>query len=169
MPGGKIIAVGTLYSPNLTGIVRYNIDGSLDASFGNNGKLTTNYKRPTAAVLQDDGKYLVAVDDEFTVVRYKAENTPLSAIPALSQLNKAVPSEAITLAPNPVKDVVHINNLDPSATSVISVINASGNTMLRTTARNKNYSLDIKSLPVGVYYLHIITNKKITDIKFIKE
>ena len=169
MPGGKIIAAGTLYSPNLTGIVRYNIDGSLDASFGNNGKLTTNYKRHTTAVSQDDGKYLVAVDDEFTVVRYKAENTLLTAMPAIAEFNKAPLFEAITLAPNPVNDVVHINNLDPSATSVLSVINASGKIMLRVTARDKNYSLNIKALPSGVYYLHIITNQKITDLKFIKE
>jgi uncharacterized delta-60 repeat protein len=169
MPDGKIIAVGTLYVPKLTGIVRYNIDGSLDGSFGDNGKLTTNYKPPTAAVLQDDGKYLIAVDDEFTVVRYKAGNISLTVVPAIAEINNAPLSETIILAPNPVKDVVHINNLDPSATSALSVMNAFGKMMLYATARNKNYSLDIKSLPAGVYYLHIIINKKITNIKFVKE
>ena len=169
MPNGKVIAIGTLYAPNLTGIIRYNIDGSPDASFGTNGKLTTNYKRPTAAILQDNGKYLVAANDEFTVVRYKADNNPLTAGPAIAEVNKAPSSGAIILAPNPVRDVVHINNLDPTAASVLSVINASGKIILRTTVTGTNYSMDTKSIPVGMYYLHIVTNKKITDIKFIKQ
>lgn len=169
MPGGKIIAVGTLYAPNLTGIVRYNINGSLDASFGNNGKLTTNYKRPTTAVPQDDGKYLVAVDDNFTVVRYKSEGAPLTAMPAIAEFNKAPLSEAIILAPNPVKDIVEINNLDPSVTSVLSIRNISGKMLLQATATQKNYLWNIKALPPGIYYLRIVTNKKITDLKFIKK
>ncbi|HEX5155293.1 MAG TPA: T9SS type A sorting domain-containing protein [Parafilimonas sp.] len=169
MPDGKIIVAGTLYSQQLTGILRFNLDGSPDASFGNNGKLTTNYKPPTAAVLQDDGKYLVAVDDEFTVVRYKAENTPITALRAIAELNEAAVSDEIMLTPNPSKDFVKINNLDPSVISVLSVINASGKIILRATARDKNYSLNIKALPPGIYYLQIVANKKVTGIKFIKE
>jgi hypothetical protein len=171
MPSGKIIAVGVLFSPNLTGIARYRHNGSPDPSFGKRGKLTTDYKRPTAAVLQSDGKYLVAADDQFTIVRYKTEipnpsgpgGDPSKPADAIAR------NIAISLAPNPVRDVVKINNLDPSATSVLSIIDATGRVVMRTSTADKNYVWNVVSLQPGVYYLHIIANKKITDLKFVKE
>jgi uncharacterized delta-60 repeat protein len=171
MPSGKVIVVGTLYSPNLTGIVRYRYNGTLDPSFGNHGKLKTDYKRPTAAALQGDGKYLVTADDQFTIVRYKAEipnpsgpgGDPSKPVDAIAK------TAAITLAPNPVRDVVKINDLDPSVTSILSIIDASGRTLLHAATTDKSYSWNVASLQPGVYYLHIIANRKITDLKFVKE
>jgi uncharacterized delta-60 repeat protein len=124
MPSGKIIVVGTLFQPNLTGILRYKENGSLDPSFGIKGKLTTDYKRPTNAVLQCDGKYLVTVDSQFTIVRYKEENPmPIAPESDRSKPGDAVSNRAgITLAPNPVNDILKINDLDPSVTSLLSVI-----------------------------------------------
>lgn len=59
---GKIIAVGT--SNNAVAIARYNVDGSLDNSFDGDGKQTTseglNYSIAESAVLQNDGKIIVA-------------------------------------------------------------------------------------------------------------
>src|SRR5262249_2618081 len=55
---GKIIAVGTAGGD--FALVRYNPDGSLDASFGNGGKVTTDLSgsvdRVVAVALQPDGK-----------------------------------------------------------------------------------------------------------------
>ena len=69
-PDGKIIAVGfvnTSFSfsgPFNFALVRYNPDGSLDATFGNEGKVITDFNgladRAYSAALQQDGKIVVA-------------------------------------------------------------------------------------------------------------
>ncbi|HKP12796.1 MAG TPA: hypothetical protein VJZ91_11815, partial [Blastocatellia bacterium] len=71
-PDGKLIAAGQGIT-TLTGLdfvlARYNGDGSLDTSFGNGGKVTTDFSHNenlTGAVLQPDGKIVVVgwtVDD----------------------------------------------------------------------------------------------------------
>ena len=90
---GKVIAVGTSDSAdsamNSFVVVRYNVDGSLDTSFGTNGKVTTvpigpsNEGYPNAVAIQSNGKIVVVgtvgVDDTrdsnheyFAVIRYNA-------------------------------------------------------------------------------------------------
>jgi uncharacterized delta-60 repeat protein len=64
---GKIVAVGAAYMGSATrgdfALARYNTDGSLDATFGVGGKVTTDfYQRGDAAnavVIQSDGKIVV--------------------------------------------------------------------------------------------------------------
>jgi uncharacterized delta-60 repeat protein len=94
-PDGKIIAAGFEFTNPSTdriayfAIVRYNIDGSLDISFGTNGKVLTpvgNFNRQEiklgAAALQPDGKIVVTGKgyDEtsniaFVVHRYNTNGT----------------------------------------------------------------------------------------------
>ena len=65
-PDGKIVAAGLSQSQSSGNIVlaRYNADGSLDSTFGNGGKITTDingqYERADALVLQADGKLVTA-------------------------------------------------------------------------------------------------------------
>lgn len=64
-PDGKVVAAGTSSRTNDSSfaLARYNADGSLDASFNGDGKLTTGfgqYARARALVLQPDNKILVA-------------------------------------------------------------------------------------------------------------
>lgn len=68
-PDGKIVAVGhanTNVSPQYFALARYNVDGSLDTSFGDNGKVLTDFDKTTvnegalAGVLQPDGKIIAA-------------------------------------------------------------------------------------------------------------
>lgn len=58
LPDGKLIVSGN------ASLARLNADGSLDTSFGQDGKANTdflgNYDVATAALLQEDGKLLVA-------------------------------------------------------------------------------------------------------------
>ncbi len=76
-PNGKLVAVGTtnladfgdMYST--IGLVRYNMDGTLDSSFSSDGIVTNdavgNYWRyyVGGAVLQTDGKIVVGADAQF--------------------------------------------------------------------------------------------------------
>lgn len=81
-PDGKLVAAGR--SGNEAGIARYNVDGSLDESFGDSGVTVTSIGSMVeiaAIALQDDGK-IVAVgsvtDDsltEFVLLRYHPDGT----------------------------------------------------------------------------------------------
>ena len=89
-PDGKILVAG--YSDANSSflvydfaVVRYKTDGSLDLSFGDNGKVTTNVGSGTdsgqAIMIQSNGKIVVAgysgngSDDDFALVRYKTDGS----------------------------------------------------------------------------------------------
>lgn len=92
---GKIVVVGDCRKANIKyfAIARYNINGSIDSTFGNSGKLTSidNCSSGTAysVVLQSDGKIVVAgscIDTtrnqywgyhnyDFTLVRFNANGS----------------------------------------------------------------------------------------------
>jgi len=63
---GKIVVAGTTrsYRGEDFALARYNVNGSLDASFGSGGKVTTDYTgdddAAIALVLQTDGKLVAA-------------------------------------------------------------------------------------------------------------
>jgi uncharacterized delta-60 repeat protein len=63
-------------------VARYNADGSLDSSFGNEGKMTTTFGSPPfdglkEIAIQGDGKILLAgqADNDFGVMRLNADGT----------------------------------------------------------------------------------------------
>ncbi len=84
---GKIVVAG--YSSNGSNndfaIVRYNTDGSLDTSFGSDGKVTTPIgsgdDEAYAIAIQGDGKIVVAgyssngSNNDFAIVRYNADGS----------------------------------------------------------------------------------------------
>ncbi len=84
-PDGKIIVVG--YSVSLASfsddfaLVRYNSDGTIDQSFGNSGKVTTdfdtNFDFALSANLQTDGKIVVVGNTAlgFAIVRYNSNGS----------------------------------------------------------------------------------------------
>jgi uncharacterized delta-60 repeat protein len=84
---GKLVVVGTTYKNNdFSGedfvVTRYNTDGTLDNTFGNRGKVRTDFPGlaavPSSVVIQPDGKIVVAggafplftFAGDFKVVRY---------------------------------------------------------------------------------------------------
>lgn len=92
-PDGKIVAAGTATDPSVPGsnhfeftLVRYNVNGTLDATFGSGGKVTTQLGKDDSeilgATLQADGKIVVAGYSrdssgfiEFTLGRYNTNGT----------------------------------------------------------------------------------------------
>jgi uncharacterized delta-60 repeat protein len=82
---GKIVAVGSGFPPAVGpvdfALARYNRDGTLDATFGNGGKVLTTFEtnsidRANAVVIQPDGRIVVAGStrsgptSQFAVARY---------------------------------------------------------------------------------------------------
>ena len=89
-PDGKVVAAGYTYTSTSESfeVVRYNTDGTLDASFGSNGQVITAFGRGSndtgeAMVLQADGKIVVAGEtnptktayEDLALVRYNANGT----------------------------------------------------------------------------------------------
>jgi uncharacterized delta-60 repeat protein len=89
---GKIVVVGLMSGSAAIGgsdfaVARYNPDGSLDATFGTGGKVTTDFSNTGdaayAVAIQSDGKIVVAGGttlgpnntSDFGVVRYNADGT----------------------------------------------------------------------------------------------
>lgn len=83
---GKIVVGGYCYNGlDLEfALVRYNADGTLDASFGVDGKLSTAvgaYGVGQSVTVQSDGKILLAgtshsgADEDFALIRYNADGT----------------------------------------------------------------------------------------------
>ena len=90
-PDGKIVAAGlsgiihdNIQEPTSIMVARYNVDGSLDSTFGSGGVVTTDvgtYARAWAVALQADGKIVVGgrggtfLQANFAVVRYNPNGT----------------------------------------------------------------------------------------------
>jgi len=85
---GKIVVAGVNYNvQDLFAVARYNSDGSLDSSFGNDGKVTTAVGSTNAAAnsvqIQPDGKIVAAgysytgfyTYQDFAVVRYNPDGS----------------------------------------------------------------------------------------------
>jgi len=85
-PDGKFVAVGSTVINLFANfaLARFNADGTLDASFGTSGIVTTGFgvsAEATSAVVQSDGKIVAAgyanLDgaDDFALVRYNSNGT----------------------------------------------------------------------------------------------
>jgi uncharacterized delta-60 repeat protein len=80
---GKLVVAGTAYHADRSdfALARYHSNGSLDSSFGTNGKATINfdgyYNNGFDLVLQPDGKIVVAGRDSnnFAVARFNSNGT----------------------------------------------------------------------------------------------
>jgi uncharacterized delta-60 repeat protein len=91
-PDGKIVVVGTTYANNDYSnedfaVTRYNENGTLDTSFGANGRVTTNFPNlaavASAVAIQSDRKIVVAGGafplftflGDYAIVRYNANGS----------------------------------------------------------------------------------------------
>lgn len=78
-PNGAIVVAGEAYNTlnNICALARYNPDGSLDASFGANGKVTTSLAPiPNAVQVQKDGRIVGAGQlNGFALVRYNPDGS----------------------------------------------------------------------------------------------
>jgi len=77
-PDGRILLAGSAYPADGFAVVRYNADGSLDASFGSDGRAIGPQGSAVALAVQADGKILVAgayVGGSMAVFRFTAEGS----------------------------------------------------------------------------------------------
>ncbi len=87
-PNGQIVAVGYAFDATRIGVVRYNANGSLDASFNNDGIQTTEFiagdHRAFGVAIQPDGKIVVVGSNfaDFAVARYLGDQSDYGDAPA---------------------------------------------------------------------------------------
>lgn len=72
----------------------------------------------------------------------------------------------ITLSPNPATDILFIHTPVGYKSSKIEVYNIFG--ALKKTTPSSTRTLNVKSLPTGIYYLKIYTDTKTITKRFIK-
>ncbi|MFQ5420796.1 MAG: delta-60 repeat domain-containing protein, partial [Anaerolineae bacterium] len=99
---GKIVAAGytTAGSHSVAVVMRYNADGSLDNSFGNNGVVTTSLQPDNSWFLSvavlDDGRIVAGgtVDsnpDAFLLTRYQANGAPDTTLGGSGVVTTTIP------------------------------------------------------------------------------
>jgi len=164
-PDGKIVLGGDIGD---TCIVIYRIlsDGTLDSSFGVNGKVTTKILNATnrlgGIVLQQDGRivggggyYNGNTTSKLLLLRY----TPNATFVYTNDLQ-----EKITLYPNPTVDYLYIDNATTQRLSTIMLYSTDGK-LLRTQTYPNTNRLSTDGLADGIYYLHIRFTNHTTLVK----
>jgi hypothetical protein len=74
--------------------------------------------------------------------------------------------DALTVYPNPTKDILNIETKNNSTISSASVYNTLGQIVMSTTTAN---TINVSSLTTGIYFIKVKLNNKESIIKFIKE
>ncbi|HEX8118312.1 MAG TPA: delta-60 repeat domain-containing protein, partial [Pyrinomonadaceae bacterium] len=111
-PDGKLVVAGSSSQPGGTQlqadfcVVRYKTDGSIDTSFGTDGRVLTDfgdtYDQALAVLVQPDGKIVVVgaafstgpmAGADFALARYNADGTPDKTFGTDGEVTTSFPSE----------------------------------------------------------------------------
>jgi uncharacterized delta-60 repeat protein len=191
---GKIILAGGIggeitapISENAA-IARLNADGTVDSTFGSNGKQVTDfgyYERFNGVALQSNGKIIAGGQFEsfgsdfhydFALARYNNDDLTKKQIIVQKIRHyiqthnaQATTLSAVSIYPNPAQNVLHVVGL--SANTKLTVVDFSGNIVVSRELRAVSgvYDLNIASLHAGNYLLKIETDGEVATKQFVKE
>ncbi len=175
---GKIILTGVsgTNASNTNGnfgLARFNNDGSIDETFGTNGKLITDVSEGHNDVaftvkLQNDGKIVAAGISNngsyynMSIARYYS---------GFSKVNENKSNEFFNISPNPTEDILYINfnsdkyMLDESA--VIEITNSAGRIVKSQHISEVLSGIDLTDFPSGLYILRTVLDYSIIQRKFV--
>lgn len=175
---GKIIVAGSA-DTNKSGskkafaLARLKPNGKLDNSFGNNGRVITDFLPDNgfaaAVIIQPDGNIIAAgetTNENFfnlAMARYIGDKTT-----SFTQQQNQTKESFVKIYPNPVKDVLVIENLHSSKT-MLSITDRAGNIIKKTSSSEKIFYWNISDLKAGEYYLTIQNTAAKTSILFLKD
>jgi hypothetical protein len=91
-------------------------------------------------------------------------DTLVRPIPTLGFDKIELQSSLVTISPNPTYDYLNLTLAENTTLKEILISNNLGTLVLRSSTKN----IDITSMPSGVYYAKIITDKGNRTLKFIK-
>lgn len=180
-PDDKIIVGGSAGGD--VALVRYTPNGSIDNSFGNNGKVVTdvlgqdNSDRIYSLAFQDDGKLLACGtsipnggnDFSSFVLRYHTGIT-------IGVVEFGISETPPLLYPNPLKDVEHLKYTLAEDTKISIVLLDAQGKLVSTFVENEkqpkgDHEVELNlptHLPNGTYFIQIASEKGKISIKAIK-
>ncbi len=79
------------------------------------------------------------------------------------------PINGLTISPNPVKNVLHIQGLSAENKTSLFIINPEGNVIKKTSVQANSYDFNVSNLKQGTYYLKAENNEGSKTFQFIKE
>lgn len=151
------------------GMVRFDIDGNLDATFGTGGKVTTDvngrYDYGKAIAIQPDHKiiltgysYTSAGVAEIVVARY--DNFLLGT--------NDYKNMEISLYPNPAKEQITIEMSDNTLNYQVDILDMVGKKVFSSEIQ-KVGQIDVSALAAGTYLIKLNSENKSTVVRFVKE
>jgi uncharacterized delta-60 repeat protein len=144
-------------------MARYEEDGTLDATFGDNGTVTTAFgfggdDQGLALAIQEDGRILLAgasydgTQNLISVARYN--NPSVSPVTGIEQLNNL----ELTAYPNPTEGIIKLSSPLILSNSKVVISNALGQAVAEfRTSQNGWADHDFSELPVGLYLMTVST------------
>jgi uncharacterized delta-60 repeat protein len=170
---GNIVAVGVSgqNAQNTNGnfgLIRLNPDGTIDDTFGLNGKVVTDISNGHNDVAfsvkeQNDGKLVVSGISKssdyynIAVAKYNGQKVPIQDY---------TEEKKIQIFPNPAFDKIEITGLN---NNFIEIINTQGQIVKKIYASDSKTKIDISKLSSGFYTVLIKTDKEIIVKKIIKQ
>ncbi|MGB3006440.1 MAG: cellulase family glycosylhydrolase [Chitinophagaceae bacterium] len=85
----------------------------------------------------------------------------------ITGISEVLAANGYKVFPNPAQNTINISSLLNNRPSVI-IYDLSGRTVIHTSLTGSQKSIDLSSIPDGVYFLRIIESKKSISVKFIK-
>lgn len=179
---GKIVAIGTC-NPGESqfnykfALCRLDKDGTLDANFSNNGKVTTDWPdnngKAYGVAIQADGRIVVEGDIEggfFGTARYLATGSNQANAQSLESEQTITPElTGIRIYPNPAANQLQVSGLTQNGATMLTVMDISGKSLIsKKVDAQSNSVIDISQLAPGNYILMVTGNKKQQNIPFIK-
>ncbi|MBL1222705.1 T9SS type A sorting domain-containing protein [Chryseobacterium sp. L7] len=150
-------------------ISKFNVNGTIDNTFGNNGLFYSIGSTPKTDMIFDNQNRLMISGKVYGPNHINGAVRRLS--PTTLSTSETTPSEVFSYYPNPVKDVLHIVMKRESEIKEIQLLSYSGQFIKNITfnKNSKTISADVKDVASGSYLLKIKTNDNYQTLKIIKE
>jgi len=82
-------------------------------------------------------------------------------------INSISKQSLLTLYPNPVQNVLHLNL--PAKTGILEVFDITGKSLLQRQIQQDNPSLDVSDLENGIYFVKVVSDNQFAIGKFVKQ
>lgn len=99
---------------------------------------------------------------------YRLKQVALNGSFSYSNIASVKKEILLSLYPNPVKKILHIDGLNTGATT-LSVIDFTGRILQRTATNGNSAAIDMQQLPAGSYFLKIQNGSDVNTMKFVKQ
>jgi uncharacterized delta-60 repeat protein len=168
-------------------LARLKPNGILDSTFGDYGKVTTDFGLADHinSVCLQKGNKIVAMGlsyssiNDCSLARYNNDSTRRQIIISKikhyisthNNADAATSSKNITLYPNPVQNLLTIKGLSAINNYQLIINNSKGSVVATKQVNNiSTYQFNVQDLSSGVFYINVVANNSIVaTLKFVKE